>query len=129
MEAIKLWWMFESINDDVLRTGSLTLHILRMNMVCLILMKRQLAKIKNILTEKFVEHQYHIMDTDFNNAILFLNIMICRMGDGFYVQSNELDITENLGKEYEMSKDIFEKIGRRFLLKSQMKRSNILHCI
>lgn len=38
--------------------------------------ERQLAKIKNILTEKFVEHQYHIMDTDFNNAILFLNIMI-----------------------------------------------------
>lgn len=79
--------------------------------------ERQLAKIKNILTEKFVEHQYHIMDTDFNNAILFLNIMICRMGDGFYVQSNELDITENLGKEYEMSKDIFEKIGRRFFIK------------
>ena len=79
--------------------------------------ERQLAKIKNILTEKFVEHQYHIMDTDFNNAILFLNIMICRMGDGFYVQPNELDITEDLGKEYEISKDIFEKIGRRFFIK------------
>lgn len=79
--------------------------------------ERQLSKIKNILTEKFVEHQYHIMDTDFNNAILFLNIMICRMGDGFYVQPNELDITENLGKEYEISKDIFEKIGRRFFIK------------
>ena len=58
--------------------------------------ERQMVKIKNILTEKFVEHQYHIMDTDFNNAILFLNIMICRMGDGFYVQSNELYITDNL---------------------------------
>ena len=76
--------------------------------------ERQLSKIKNILTEKFVEHQYHIMDTDFNNAILFLNIMICRMGDGFYVQPNELDITENLGKEYEISKDILRRSDEDF---------------
>lgn len=41
--------------------------------------ERQIAKIKNILTDIFVEHKYYIMDTDFNNAILFLNVMICRM--------------------------------------------------
>ncbi len=79
--------------------------------------ERQIAKIKNILTEIFVEHKYHIMDTDFNNAILFLNIMICRMGEGFYIQPNELDITEDLGNAYEISKDIFEKISRRFFIK------------
>lgn len=79
--------------------------------------ERQIAKIKNILTEIFVEHKYHIMDTDFNNAILFLNIMICRMGDGFYIQPNELNITEDLGSAYEISKDIFEKISRRFFIK------------
>lgn len=80
--------------------------------------ERQLAKIKNILTEKFVEHKFHIMDTDFNNAILFLNISICRAGDGFYIQPNELDITaQQLGNEYEIAKDVFEKIGRRFFLK------------
>ena len=79
--------------------------------------ERQLAKIKNILTETFVEHKYHIMDTDFNNTILFLNIMICRMGDGFYIQPGELDITESLEEEYEISKDIFEKISRKFFIK------------
>lgn len=79
--------------------------------------ERQLAKIKNILTEIFVEHKYHIMDTDFSNTILFLNIMICRMEDGFYIQPGELDITEELGEEYEISKDVFEKIGRRFFIK------------
>lgn len=79
--------------------------------------ERQLARIKNILTEIFVEHKYHIMDTDFSNTILFLNIMICRMGDGFYIQPGELDITEELGEEYKISRDIFEKISRRFFIK------------
>lgn len=80
--------------------------------------ERQIAKIKNILTDIFVEHKYYIMDTDFNNAILFLNVMICRMGDGFYIQQNELDIKEeNLGTEYEISKDVFERINHRFFIK------------
>lgn len=79
--------------------------------------ERQIAKIKNILTDVFVDNKYHIMDTDFNNTILFLNIMICRMGEGFYIQPNELDITEQLGNEYEISKALFEKISRRFFMK------------
>ncbi|MDD4371049.1 MAG: BglG family transcription antiterminator [Anaerostipes sp.] len=79
--------------------------------------ERQIAKIKNVLTEVFVEQKYHIMDSDFNNAILFLNIMICRMGDGFYIQPNELDIVEAIENEYEISKALFEKIGRRFFIK------------
>lgn len=79
--------------------------------------ERQIAKIKNILTEVFVDYKYHIMDTDFNNVILFLNIMICRMGEGFYIQPNELDITEQLGNEYEIAKALFEKVSRRFFLK------------
>ncbi|MDO4168336.1 MAG: BglG family transcription antiterminator [Lachnospiraceae bacterium] len=79
--------------------------------------ERQIAKIKNILTDVFVEQKYHIMDTDFNNTILFLNIMICRIGDGFYIQPNEIDIVENLGREYEISKALFERISRRFFIK------------
>ena len=79
--------------------------------------ERQLAKIKNILTDIFVNYKYHIMDTDFNNAILFLNIMICRMGEGFYIQPGELDISEQLGNEYEIAKAVFGKISRRFFIK------------
>lgn len=80
--------------------------------------ERQIAKIKNILTDIFVEHKYYIMDTDFNNAILFLNVMICRMGDGFYIQQNELDVTsEQLGVEYDISKDVFDRISHRFFIK------------
>jgi lichenan operon transcriptional antiterminator len=79
--------------------------------------ERQLTKIKNILTDIFVEYNYHIMDSDFNNAILFVNIMICRMGDGFYLQTEDLEVTDEIGREYEISKAIMEKIGRRFFVK------------
>lgn len=79
--------------------------------------ERQLSKIKNILTEVFVDYKYHIMDTDFSNTVLLLNIMICRMMDGFYIQSSELTITENLGKSYDIAKSIFDKISKKLFLK------------
>jgi lichenan operon transcriptional antiterminator len=79
--------------------------------------ERQLAKIKNILMEVFVDHKYHIMDTDFNNTVLFVNIMICRMGDGFYIQPYELEETEAMEAEYEIAEAVFEKISRRFFMK------------
>lgn len=79
--------------------------------------ERQIAKIQNVLTDVFVEHQYHIMDMDFNNTILFLNIMICRMNDGFYVQPNEIDVTEELGEEYNVAKDVLIEISKKFFVK------------
>lgn len=79
--------------------------------------EHQIAKIKNIVTEVFVEQKYHIMDTDFSNIILFLNIMICRMGDGFYIQPNELNMKEKMEREYAISEALFERISRRFFIK------------
>lgn len=43
--------------------------------------------------------------------------MICRMGEGFYIQPGELDISEQLGNEYEIAKAVFGKISRRFFIK------------
>lgn len=80
--------------------------------------ERQIAKIQSVLTEVFVAHQYHIMDMDFNNTILFLNIMICRMNDGFYIQPNEIDASEKLGKEYDVAKDVLADISRKFFVKT-----------
>ena len=91
--------------------------------------ERQLAKIKNILTEIFVEHKYHIMDTDFSNTILFLNIMICRMEDGFYIQPGELDITEELGEDMRFQKMFLKKSAADFLSKFRMRKYVILRCI
>ena len=79
--------------------------------------ERQLAKIKNILTDAMVKYQYHIVDADFNNAILFINVMICRMVDGFYIQPNEIGEVDNLGKEYDISREVFEGIASRFFVK------------
>lgn len=80
--------------------------------------ERQIAKIQNVLTEVFVNHQYRIMDMDFNNTILFVNIMICRMNDGFYIQSSEIDATEDLGTEYAVAKDVITEISRKFFVKA-----------
>lgn len=75
--------------------------------------EKQIAKLKTILSEVFVEQKYHIMDTEFSNTILFLNIMVCRMGDGFYIGTGELGENDCIEREYEISRRLFEKIGRR----------------
>lgn len=77
----------------------------------------QIAKIKNVLMDTFVEHKYYIMDTDFNNLVLFLNIMIWRMGDGFYIQPNEIQDNEFKGSSYELARDVFEGLGHKFFLR------------
>ncbi len=77
----------------------------------------QITRIKNILTEAFVDHKYYIMNADFNNAVLFVNIMIWRIGDGFYIQPDEIQDIGFEGNDYEVAKDIFERLGHRFFLR------------
>lgn len=77
----------------------------------------QIAKIKNVLMETFVEYKYHIMDTDFNNLVLFLNVMIWRMGDGFYIQPNEMKDVECKGASYELAQAVFERLGHKFFFR------------
>ena len=78
--------------------------------------ERQIARIKNVLTEVFVEHKYHIMDADFNNLVLFVNIMLWRIGDGFYIQPNELEQVVCEGADYELARDLCERLDHRFFL-------------
>ena len=78
--------------------------------------ERQIAKIKNVITEVFVDHKYHIMDTDFNNLVLFLNVMIWRMGDGFYIQPGEVADVNCEGPDYALAKDVCDRLGHRFFL-------------
>lgn len=77
----------------------------------------QITKIKNVAMETFVERKYHIMDTDFNNLVLFLNIMIWRMGDGFYIQPGEVSDVECEGPSYELSKAVFEGLSHKFFIR------------
>ena len=78
--------------------------------------ERQIARIKNVITEVFVEHKYHIMDADFNNLVLFVNIMLWRIGDGFYIQPNELEQVVCEGPDYELAKDLCDRLDHRFFL-------------
>ena len=78
--------------------------------------ERQIAKIKNVVTDCFVDHKYHIMDTDFNNLVLYINIMLLRVGDGFYIQPNELQQVVCEGADYELAADLCERLGHRFFL-------------
>lgn len=79
--------------------------------------ERQLAKIKDILTEVFVKYKYYVMDEDFNNIILFLNILLHRVRDGFTIQPNDLDISEAAGgSEYQIAGAALKKLGQCFTL-------------
>lgn len=79
--------------------------------------EKQISHIKNILTDTFVDYKYNIADTDFKNAILILNITIKRIQGGFYIRPYDLTITDNLGKEKEISTTLFHKIEQRFSIR------------
>lgn len=79
--------------------------------------ERRLSKIKTILTDALVKYEYHISDMDFNNTILFINIILCRITEGFYIQPDEIEKKWNFEREYEVSGLVFKEISRKFLLK------------
>ena len=55
----------------------------------------------------------------------FLNIMICRMGDGFYVQPMSWILQRIWAKNMRYPKIFLRRSDEDFLLKLQMKRSSI----
>ena len=78
--------------------------------------ERQIARIKNTLTEVFVKQKYHIMDTDFNNVVLFLNLMLWRIGDGFFIESGEIEDGKVPEKDRALAEEVCDKLGHRFFL-------------
>lgn len=77
--------------------------------------ERQIAKIKDILTEGFVKYKYYVSDEDFNNMILSINVLLYRVRRGFTVQSGELDILEIIKeKEYEIASSVFQNLEKSF---------------
>lgn len=76
---------------------------------------QRISYIKNILLDIFMENQYYIADTDFNNAILNINIMLHRAQKGFYIKKEEVEITDDLEKERIISAKIFKRLEMRFL--------------
>ena len=105
-------------------TVSLNYPTSRISKILLLLLSRHRAVTMSEMEEKYFVSKSTLLNDlkkveevldKFHLELMHGNNKV--MVDGFYVQPNELDITEDLGKEYEISKDIFEKIGRRFFIK------------
>lgn len=80
--------------------------------------ERQIAKIKDILTEVFVKYKYYVSDEDFNNMILSINVLLYRVREGFTIQPQELDVSEMVKeKEYEIAVSAFQNLERSFFIK------------
>lgn len=78
--------------------------------------EKQIAVIKNIVTEVFIKYKYIMADTDIQNSILMLNIMIKRLQQGFYINPNELAITDTLDIELNIAGALFDRLAKRFLI-------------
>ena len=76
---------------------------------------QRIAYIKDVLLKVFTDSQYYISDNDFNNAVLTVNIMLHRIQRQFFIKENELQITDELDKEVQVSNKVFDKLRQRFL--------------
>lgn len=76
---------------------------------------QRISYLKNVLIDTFMENQYYISDTDFNNAVLTLNIILHRVQKSFFIKQEEIFVAESIDKELTISEKIFDKIKNRFL--------------
>lgn len=76
--------------------------------------EKQISQIKDALVNVLLEYQYHIADTEIQNAILILNTMLKRLERSFFIQSEELEITDDLGLEQEISQSVITALAKKF---------------
>lgn len=79
-------------------------------------MEAPLNKLKNILIESYISIKKAVTDAALNNAIAQLYISVRRMQDWFFIAPSELTITEDLNPELSLSRLVYEKISREFLI-------------
>ncbi|GCF95278.1 PTS fructose transporter subunit IIA [Enterococcus florum] len=69
--------------------------------------------IEKILVSILLKHHYHISETLFQNLIVHIEMAIKRMNSGFYIGSNELEVSEVFDSEIEVSEEIFDRLSER----------------
>lgn len=74
------------------------------------------TKIKNILVESYIAFKHTVSEVMMNNSILLLELATRRMRNYFFIDSEDLDITEDIAAERELSAEIFRRIGNMFCL-------------
>lgn len=76
--------------------------------------EKQISLIKDLLMNALLKYKYRIADTEIQNAILILNIMLSRLQRSFYIQPEDLIITDDLGCEQDLSQNLFEQFSKKF---------------
>ncbi|MBP3852161.1 MAG: BglG family transcription antiterminator [Erysipelotrichaceae bacterium] len=82
--------------------------------------------VKDLIVQSFVELKIDISDVDLANLVLLLYITIERIKKGFYIQSYDLEISENLEPEIDIARTIFKKIEEQYMLRVTEEEINYL---
>lgn len=85
---------------------------------------QRISYLKDVLLSVFVEFHYYIQDADFSNAVLTLNIMLHRAQKNFFIRQDELRITDDIEKELQISRRIFDQLSHRFLCRFPAEEVN-----
>ncbi|MBP1920471.1 BglG family transcription antiterminator [Youngiibacter multivorans] len=80
--------------------------------------EQRVYNIKNILNDILLYYKYYLPDAELARSIYSLNIAIKRMQKGFYISSEDISITEDLGIEKSIAETLFDQLSKRFLIKA-----------
>lgn len=83
-----------------------------------------MTALKSINADALFEYKHPIADTEIQNAILILNIMLGRLQRSFYIQPEDLLITDDLGCEQELSQNLFEAFSEKFNIRVTKEEVN-----
>lgn len=72
------------------------------------------TKIKNILVETYIIFRHTVSEVLMHNSILLLELSVRRMQSHFFIDSSDLDITEDITYERKVSAEIFRRLGDEF---------------
>lgn len=86
--------------------------------------EKQISAIKNILMKVLLKYQYHIADTEIQNAILVLNIVIQRLSKRLYILPEDLVITDSLDEEQQLSSEVFDQLEKKFRIQPSVEEIN-----
>ena len=73
-----------------------------------------MRRIKDILVEIFVSFKHNVSEVELNNMIVQLYVALQRIENWFFISPEELEITQDLTREREISRAVFSRISDDF---------------
>lgn len=72
------------------------------------------TKLKDILVESYVSFKHMVSEVMLNNSILLLEVAVRRMREYFFIEPEDLEITEDISSERALSSEIFRRVRDEF---------------